>query len=113
MFRAILLQVLATVVAAVVAGSLSGWNGIVSATLGGLVCVLPNFLFALRLMRVTKRRGASFPANFLVGELVKLALVIGLLVVVVRSYAALHWPSLLIGLVLATQALFLAFWKKN
>ena len=85
----------------------------ISAMLGGLVCVLPNLLFALRLLRVAKRPGSSYPANFLAGEFIKLVLIIGLLVVVVRSYADLHWPSLLIGLVLATQALFFAFWKKN
>lgn len=113
MLRVILLQVVATVVAAIAGGSLAGLNGTISATLGGLVCVVPNLLFALRLKRVAKRPGSSYPAHFLLGEFVKLALIIGLLAVVVRNFADLHWPSLLIGLVLATQALFLAFWIKN
>ena len=38
---------------------------------------------------------------------------IGLLVFVVREYSDLHWPSMLIGLGLALQAGFLAFWKKS
>lgn len=112
MFRVILFQGAATVIAAVLGGLIAGGRGIISAVLGGLVCVLPNLLFALRLKVVSKRK-ASFTVNFLLGEFVKLAASVALLVVIAREYAELHWPSLLIGLVLATQALFLVFWKKN
>lgn len=113
MFRAILLQVAATVLAAVLGGLIAGLRGGVSAALGGLVCILPNLLFALRLKSVAGRHRASFTVNFLLGELVKLVVVVGLLVFIAREYADLHWPSMLIGLVFATQAMFLAFWKKN
>lgn len=113
MFRAILFQVGAVLVTAVVAGLLVGTRGAVSATLGGVACTLPNFLFALRLKLVANRPGASYPANFFLGEFVKIAATIGLLVFVVREYADLHWPSMLIGLGLALQAGFLAFWKKS
>lgn len=113
MFRAILLQVGATVVAALAGGSLAGPNGALSAALGGAVCVLPNLLFALRLKSVSGRRGASFMISFLLGEAIKLAVIVGLLFAVAKMIPGLHWPSALIGLVLATQALFLAFWKKN
>ena len=70
-------------------------------------------MFALRLKSVASRPGASYPANFFLGEFVKIAATIGLLVFVVKGYADLHWPSLLIGLGLAVQAGFLAFWKKS
>ena len=113
MFRVILLQAAATLVAMLAGGFLAGMRGGVSATLGGLACLLPNLLFALRLKSVSGRQDATFMANFLLGELVKLAVTVGLLFVIAKGYADLHWPSLLIGLVLATQALFLAFWKKN
>ena len=113
MFRAILFQVGAVLVTAVVAGLLVGTRGAVSAALGGVACTLPNFLFALRLKLVANRPGASYPANFFLGEFVKIAATIGLLVFVVREYADLHWPSMLIGLGLALQAGFLAFWKKS
>ena len=113
MFKAILLQIVATVVAAAVAGGFAGLRGMISAGLGGLVCTLPNFLFALRLKKVAQRPGSSYPANFFLGEFIKIALTVGLLVLVVKKYTDLHWPSLLIGLVLASQAMFLAFWKKN
>ena len=113
MFRAILLQVGAVIITMLVAGSLVGVRGAVSALLGGVACVLPNFLFSLRLKLAANRRGASYPANFFLGEFVKIAATIGLLVFAVRGYADLHWPSMLIGLGLALQAGFLAFWKKS
>ena len=100
-------------IAAVAAGLFAGTRGAVSAALGGAACTLPNFLFALRLTLVASRPGASYPANFFLGEFVKIALTIGLLVSVVKIYPDLHWPSMLIGLALASQAMFLAFWKKN
>lgn len=113
MFRVIRLQVGVVIITALAAGLLVGARGGVSAALGGAVCVLPNFVFALRLWRVAARPRASFATNFLLGELLKMVATVGLLVVVARGYADVHWPSLLVGLVLALQAMFLAFWKKN
>jgi len=113
MFRAILLQIAAVIITAVAAGFFAGTRGAVSAALGGIACALPNFLFALRLKFVANRPGASYPVNFFLGEFVKIAATIALLVFVVREYSDLHWPSMLIGLVLALQAGFLAFWKKS
>ncbi|MBP8278486.1 MAG: ATP synthase subunit I [Propionivibrio sp.] len=113
MFRTVFLQVAVTVMAMVVAGIVVGTRGAVSAAIGGLVCAIPNLLFATHLGLSKFRSGASFAGAFLLGEFVKLVLTVSMLVVVAKYYTDLHWPSLLIGLVLATQVLFLAFWKKN
>ena len=113
MFKAILLQTLTVLISALVAGLIAGTRGAVSATLGGVACTLPCFLFALRLKSVANRPGASYPANLFFGESVKIALTIGLLVTAVKIYPDLHWPSMLIGLGLALQAGFLAFWKNS
>ena len=107
------MQLAATLVAVIGSSLYVGLQGGVSAAIGGLTCLVPNLLFALRLKMVGRRRGASFQASFFVGELFKLMLTIGLLVAVAKGYAGAHWPSLLIGLALASQAVFLAFWKKN
>lgn len=113
MFRAIFLQIGATLITAIVAGLLVGTRGAVSAVLGGAACTLPNFLFALRLRSIHNRPGASYPVNFFLGEFVKNAATIGLMAVAVKAYADLHWLSMLIGLAVALQASFLAFWKKS
>ena len=113
MFRAILLQAITILVSALIAELMAGTRGAISATLGGVACTLPNFLFALRLKSVASRPGASYPANFFLGEFVKIALTIALLVIVVKTYADLHWPSLLIGMGLALQAGFLALRKSS
>ena len=113
MFQATLLQALITIIAAIVTVLVVGMREAVSVLLGGAVCVFPNFLFALRLKFVGRRSAASYPVNFFLGEFIKIALICGLLVFVVKEYADLHWPSLLIGLGLALQAGFLAFWKKS
>lgn len=113
MFRAILLQVWITLAVVVVAGLVVGVRGAVSAAAGGAVCVFPNVLFAWRLKSTIFQSGAKSLANFYLGELVKVALTISLLMLTVKMYADLHWPSMLIGLVLASQAMFLAFWKKT
>ncbi|MDR0577302.1 MAG: ATP synthase subunit I [Candidatus Accumulibacter sp.] len=113
MFRAILLQTAVAMLAVVLGGLIVGARGGISAALGGVACILPNLLFALCLNSAGGRRHASFVAGFLLGELVKLVIIVGLLFFIAREYADLHWPSLLIGLAFATQAMFLAFWKKN
>lgn len=113
MFRAINMQIAASLAVVALAGVLVGANGAVSAALGGVASVLPNMLFALRLSVVARRPGSNYPANFFLGEFVKVAATIGLLAIATRAYADLHWPSMLIGLVVALQASFLAFWKKN
>ena len=113
MFRTLLLQVGATIIAALAAGWFVGTRGVASAALGGAMCTLPNCLFVLRLKSVANRPETSYPVNFFLGEFVKNAATIGLMVFVVREYADLHWPSMLIGLGLALQAGLLAFWKKS
>jgi ATP synthase protein I len=117
MFRVILLQTAAVILAAVIGGLMAGFRGSVSSALGGAACVLPNLLLALHLKFAARRAirpGARFFAGFLFGEFVKLVFIVGLLFVIVQEYDDLHMPSLLIGLALATQALFFwGFWKKN
>ncbi|MDX9706120.1 MAG: ATP synthase subunit I [Azospira sp.] len=113
MFRAISLQIGASIVVTALAGLLVGTVGAVSAALGAVASVLPNLLFALRLSIVARRPGANYPVNFFFGEFVKIAATIGILAIAIKGYADLHWPSMLIALVVASQASFLAFWKKT
>ncbi len=113
MFKTIFLQLLATFFSVLIAAFFLGARGALSAGLGGLICTLPNFLFALRLACVANRPGSSYHVNFFLGEFVKMAVIVGLLASVSKVYADVHWPFLLLGLGLALQAGFLAFWKKS
>lgn len=114
MFKAIFLQLGAALMAAAVAGAVVGIRGCVSVGLAAAASILPNLFFALRLKSVSLRgEGASYAANFFIGEFLKIAATIGLLAIAVKGYPEMHWPSLLIGLAVVLHAGFLAFWKKN
>jgi ATP synthase protein I len=113
MLKAVYLQIGATILASLIAGLVMGLPGALSAALGGAACVLPNFLFALRLSAVAKRPDASYPLEFFVGEFVKIASTVGLLATVQLVYADVHWLTLFIGFVVALKANLFAFLVKN
>ena len=89
MFRTVLLQLVATLVAAGLAGLWVGTRGAVSTVLGGAAYLLPNLLFVVRL-RVVANRGQASAATFFVGELVKIVSTIGILAAAQRYYDV-HW----------------------
>lgn len=103
----------ATVLATAIAAFFFGLHGAISAALAGLVCAVPNALFALRLGLGTKQSGTVSVTAFFVGEFLKLATIVGLLLLMLAGYEDLHWGALLIGLVLALQANLLAFLVKK
>ena len=113
MFHTVFLQIMVTLLATIAAGLLAGTHGAVSAAMGGLLYALPNLLFATHLKLVQCHFGQSFALHYLAGEFVKLLMTFSLLACVIRFYPGLHWPALLCGLVLASQAVLLSFWKKN
>jgi ATP synthase protein I len=88
MLRIVSLQLMATVVAGVAAALLGGRAAMFSAVLGGLCCVVPNGLFALRLFANAQRLGQANPMTFFIGEFIKLAL-IGGFIVALKSYIIL------------------------
>lgn len=113
MFRIVFLQITVTLIVALLAGLLAGARGAASAALGGTVYALPCLLFATHLRLVQSRSGAAFTMHYLGGEFIKLLITFSLLAAIVRFYPGVHWPAMLCGLVCASQAVFLFFWKKN
>lgn len=113
MFKAVSLQLGATLLAVALAAMFSGMRGAVSAALGGAACFLPNLLFALRLYLVSKRPDGPYVTAFFVGELVKLATTVGLLAAVLSWYENVHALALFVGLILALKANFFAFLVKT
>ena len=112
MYRAIFLQFGAALITALGAGAIVGTRGLVSVGIAAVAALLPNLLFAIRLSMVNQRPGASYAANFFLGEFLKIAATIGILAIAIKGYPEMHWPSLLIGLAVVLHAGFLAFWKK-
>lgn len=113
MLKAIYLQLGAALITAIAAGAIVGTRGLVSVGIAAVAAIVPNLFFAVRLTMLKNRAGASYAANFFVGEFLKIGATIGLLAIAIKGYPGMHWPSLLIGLAIVLHAGFIAFWKKS
>jgi ATP synthase protein I len=111
MFRIVLLQLATTVVVGVIAGLLGGVHALLSALLGGLCCVVPNGLFALRLFISAQRPGAANPMTFFIGEFVKIALTIALLGAVAWLYRDLNWLALIAAFIAALKSYIILLFR--
>lgn len=96
MFKTLLLQAAAILTVAALAGLLAGTGGALSALAGGSAYFLPNLLFVLRLRLAVAARSAG-AAGFLIGEAVKLSVVMALLFLLPRLMEV-NWPALVAGL---------------
>lgn len=96
MLKALVLQMVAILAVAGLAYLPAGSNGAVSALAGGAAYFVPNCLFVLRLRFAIAMRQAG-AVGFLVGEAVKLAAVIALLILLPRMMEV-NWPALIAGL---------------
>ena len=109
MATAVFLQLLVTLVVAGLAAIWGGIDAALSAALGGVACVVPNALFALRLQIETRRPGGATVHGFFVGEFVKVAATVALLVLIAQNYRGLNWLALIIGVIVALKSYFLMF----
>jgi ATP synthase protein I len=111
MYKTLLLQIAATLVAAGLAGLWIGTRGAASVVLGATAYLLPNVLFVVRLSSAASRGQAS-AATFFVGELIKIVATIVILVAAQHWYDV-HWLALLVGLFVALKANLFAFLLKT
>jgi len=97
-------QVVLGLAAAAIAGVGWGTAAGMSALAGAGTYVVPNALFALRLLINVLRFGRASPATFLIGEACKLFVTV-LLLWLLAHWAKqwLVWPALLFGLALALK----------
>jgi ATP synthase protein I len=103
----LLIAALAAVLWGVGGGSHSALSGAGSAFVGGLVCVVPSALFALRLWAAEKR-GAEVVSSFVSGELIKLFATGLLMLIAFRYYPGLDHLSFMVGLIGALHGYFFA-----
>jgi len=111
MLRVVLLQLATTVVAGLIAGLLGGTPALISALLGGLCCVVPNSLFALRLFANAQKAANADPMAFFIGEFIKIALTIALLGAVAWLYHDLSWLALIAGFVVALKSYIILLFR--
>ncbi len=110
MLRLVSLQLIVTVVAGLVAALLGGWPAMLSAVLGGICCVLPNGIMALRLFAAAQKPGGANPFSFFIWEFIKIALTLALLGATAWLYRDLNWLALLAGFIVALKSyIFLLF----
>jgi ATP synthase protein I len=111
MLRVVLMQFITTVIVSAVAGLLGGKHALFSALLGGLCCVVPNGLFALRLFASSRKPGTVNPMTFLIGEFIKIALTIALLGAVAWLYRDLNWLALIAAFIVALKSYILLLFR--
>ncbi len=108
MFRVVAAQFLTSLFVAAGAWVIGGHRAAVSSLLGGLACALPNGLFALNLawlghgsesraVQGGSEREKAFALALLIGEFLKVALTIGLLVLIARTIQDVVWPALIVA----------------
>jgi ATP synthase protein I len=111
MLRIVLIQLITTVVVALVAGGLGGVPAFWSALLGGLCCALPNGLFALRLHMSTRKPGGANPMTFFIGEFIKIATTIALLGAVVWLYRDVNWLAFVLSFIAVLKSYIILLFK--
>jgi ATP synthase protein I len=111
MLRIILLQLAASVVAAIIAGLLGGMPALISALLGGLCCVVPNGLFALRVFANVQKSGGANPMSFFIGEFIKIILTVALLGAVAWLYRDLNWLAMIAAFIVALKSYIILLFR--
>ena len=111
MLRVVVLQLAATFAAACVAGLLAGIPGFISALLGGLCCVVPNALFALRVFASTQRANGANPMSFFIGEFIKIALTVALLGATAWLYRDLNWLAMIAAFIVALKSYIILLFR--
>ncbi|HSV57744.1 MAG TPA: ATP synthase subunit I [Variovorax sp.] len=109
-WRVIAGQIIAGLVAALVAWGLTGKQNFGwSAGYGALAVVVPAAVFARGLTgRLASLNPSTAVLAFFVWEMVKMALTVAMLFAAPRLITALSWPAMLAGLVVAMQAYWVA-----
>ena len=111
MLRVVLLQFAATLVVASIAGVLGGKSAAISAVFGGLCCVVPNALFAMRLFAAANKPGGTNPLTFFIGEFVKIALTVALLGATAWLYRDLNWLAMIAAFIVALKSYIILLFR--
>jgi len=111
MLPVVLMQLVATVICSAIAGLIVGLPGFYSALLGGLCCVVPNGLFALRLYIAAQMNRTVSPNIFFVGEFVKLGVTAVALWAVVHCYHDVNVLALVAAFIVVLKSYIILLFR--
>ena len=111
MWRVVSLQLIATAIAGAIAAMLGGEVAMVSAVLGGICCVLPNGVFAVRLFAGMNRPGGANPATFFVWEFIKIAMTLALFGAAGWLYRDMNWLAFVGGFIVALKSYIILLFR--
>lgn len=111
MLSVVLTQFAATVICSAIAGMIAGMPGFYSALLGGLCCVVPNGLFALRLHIAARLSKSVSPNVFFVGEFVKLGVTAAALWAVVHFYHDVNVLALIAAFIVVLKSYIILLFR--
>lgn len=104
----IVLQATLVVVAAIAMGLFLGASAGWSTLAGGAACWVPSALFAWRLSLALRFRPDQVAAVFFIGEFAKMLFTVLILFAMARVVVTIHWPGVVLGVVVAVKANWLA-----
>ncbi len=102
------LQAALIAVAAVAMGAFRDAPAAWSTLAGGAACWVPSALFAGHLWLTMRTRPEHLAIVFFVGEFAKILMTVLMLLLIGRLYTTIFWPGLLLGLMVAVKANWLA-----
>lgn len=113
MAQIVLIQLAVAILVTLIAALAGGVSTAISALLGGLCCVVPNALFAVRLFMAARRPGGTDPMAFFIGEFVKIASTIALIGVVVWMYRGVNWLAFIISFIIVLKSYFILLFRQR
>ena len=111
MWRVVSLHLIATAVAGAIAAMLGGGPAMLSTVLGGICCVVPNGLFAVRLFAGTQKPGGATAGTFFVWEFIKIALTFALFGAVAWLYRDVNWLAFVAGFIVALKSYIILLFR--
>ncbi len=109
MKKIVLLQIFASLGAALISFFMGGMDVAISALLGGLSCAIPNALLAVNLTLCNLIKPSLSPVILLVGEFIKIIATVVLVYLVAVLFKDLVWPALIISMSVVLICSFFGF----
>ena len=106
-------QAAVAVAVAILSMLIGGQAAGTSAALGGVVCVVPNVLFAIGLRILERRKKQVGLGVFLVLEFLKIVLTMVLMITAVWFYRDVSWVYFLVSLAIVLKSYILLLYKNR